>query len=275
MAHERLAAAARALATGMLALSARDRALDSIFKDAGRYVAAMCAFNLHAEDELTLPRLKAICAETGFLSPGRARSLLQVLEHLGYVAPLARGRGGAATVYAATPAFLAAWEAQLRVALDAARMIEPAIGRVLERLHEPQTLRTFTRLHTEGLVASAAAGDGGVLPFVSAFLHHHAGMQVVWVLIEGSQDGAFPPQRAGPIALAALARRFGVSRIHVKRIFDDADRADLSHLDADGVVTLAPAAREQLTILYGVQLTQLLSAAARTAALAEARTLAA
>jgi len=265
MAHPRFAEASRTLATGMLALSARDRALDSLFKDAGRYVAAMCAFHLYADGELTLPRLKAVCAGSGLLSPGRARSLLQFLEHLGYVSPVARGRGGAATVYAATAAFTAGWEAQLRVALEAARIIEPALAPLLDGLHDPQVLKAFARAHTEGLMTSRRDGDVAV-PFIAAFLHHHAGAQVVWVLIDTAQDAAFPPRRAGPIALASLARRFGVSRIHVKRVFDDAARAGLSNLGADGLVTLAPDARQQLAVLYGVQLAELLSAAARTVA---------
>jgi hypothetical protein len=264
MAHPRFAEASRTLATGMLALSARDRALDSLFKDAGRYVAAMCAFHLYADGELTLPRLKATCVRSGLLSPGRARSLLQFLEHLGYVEAGARGRGGAATPYAPTPAFLAGWEAQLRVALEAARVVEPAVARVLDRLHETATLRDFARIHAHGLVNSTADGNA-VLPFIGAFLHHHAGAQVAWVLIETSEASAFPPQRCGPISLASLARRFGVSRIHIKRIFDDGARAGLSSLGRDGFVTLTPAAHEQIAVLYAVQLAQLLSTAARIA----------
>ena len=40
-AHPGFPAASRALAEGMLQLSADDRALDAIFKDAGRYFATM------------------------------------------------------------------------------------------------------------------------------------------------------------------------------------------------------------------------------------------
>ena len=275
MASPRFAEAAAAMAGGMSALAARDRALDSIFKDAGRYVAAMCAFHLHAEGELTLPKLKAICVQSGLLSPGRARSLMQFLEHLGYVAPAARGRGGAATAYAVTTAFIAGWEAQLRVALEAARVIEPAVGALLDRLHEPPVLKAFARIHTQGLVTSAESGGAPTLPFIAAFLHHHAGSQLVWFLIETAEDGAFPPKRSGPIALAALARRFGVSRIHLKRIFGEGERLALSQLDPDGFVTLAPDAQQQLAVLYGVQLAQLLSAAARTAATAKTGAIAA
>ena len=265
MSHPGFPEASRALAAGMLALSARDRVLGGIFRDAGRYVAAMCAFYLYADGGgLTLPRLKAICARSGLLSPGRARNLLQLLEHLRYVEPGARGRGGKATTYHPTSTFLAAWEEQLRTAVEAARRIEPAIAVVLDRLDQPHVLRTFARFHAEGLVT--ATGDGTfVRPFVQTFMHPYAGTQIVWVLIDLAKGEEFPPRSTGPITLSGLARQFGVSRVHIKRIFDDGEREGLSRLESDGEVNLTPAAVAQLSIIYGVQFAQLLSAAARTA----------
>ena len=46
--HAAFPQAVRALASNMLALAERDHTLDGVFKDAGRYIAAMCAFHLHA-----------------------------------------------------------------------------------------------------------------------------------------------------------------------------------------------------------------------------------
>src|ERR1700744_3813316 len=72
IAHPAYPAAARALAANMMAAGDADKALDGIFKDAGRYLAAVLAIYLHVSGGLTLPRLKEICPATGFLSPGRA-----------------------------------------------------------------------------------------------------------------------------------------------------------------------------------------------------------
>src|SRR4051812_46615382 len=82
MAHPALGRAVKVLARNMLNVAARDRVLDSLFKDAGRYVAAMWALYLHDTGGLTLARLKEVCARSGLLSPGRARALLLFLEHL-------------------------------------------------------------------------------------------------------------------------------------------------------------------------------------------------
>src|SRR5689334_19381779 len=84
-AHPRFAVAVRALATEFLLLGDRDKALDGMFKDAGRYVAAMCAAYLDASGGITLPRLKELCIRSGYMSSGRARALLLYLVYLRYV----------------------------------------------------------------------------------------------------------------------------------------------------------------------------------------------
>ncbi|WP_372781985.1 hypothetical protein [Phenylobacterium sp.] len=261
--HPDLGLATRTLAANSLALAQQDRALASVFKDAGRYVVAMWAFYLDAGEGLTLPRLKAVCAQSGLLSPGRARALLQFLEHLGYVTPQSRGPSGAATAYDLTPAFRSAWQAQLRAALEGARRLEPAVGLLLDRLHEPAILKAFERVHAGGLLASAAQRPIPLTPpFVRVFMHPHAGLLVLFVLLTCSEDEAFPPRRAGPVSLAALARRFAVSRIHLKRLFDEAERQGLARLGPDGYVVFEPGVGEALRFFYANQMAQMISAAA-------------
>ncbi|WP_304170926.1 hypothetical protein [Phenylobacterium aquaticum] len=267
-AHPAFPNAARTLARAMLELGETDRDLDSLFKDAGRYAATLWALYLHAGDDLTLPRLKVICARTGLLSPGRARALLQLLEHLGFVERQPAAPGGVVP-YRATPRFLAAWRAHLYAALAAAARVEPDAVRVLDRFADPGVLRLFLRHHAEGLLA-ALEGDrhgeaSAEAPVFQVFFHPYAGSQILWTLMTQGEGEAFPPVRAGPLSVSALSRRFGVSRIHINRIFQEAARAGLAELGADGVVTLTGPARDQLRRIYATQLIQLLAAAARTA----------
>ena len=72
--HPGFAQAVRTLGGNMLSIAASDRALDGVFKDAGRYVVAMFAVYLDVTGGVTLPALKEICARSGYLSPGRARA---------------------------------------------------------------------------------------------------------------------------------------------------------------------------------------------------------
>jgi hypothetical protein len=262
IADERFAHAARTLARNMLAAGAADKALDGVFKDAGRYVAALWAIYLHVSGGLTLPRLKEICASSGFVSPGRARALLLYLRYLGYIRLLPVKAQGEPNRYTPTPSLMRVWRSHLGAALEAASLAEPAVRLVLDRLDEPQVFETFSKLHGAGLLTSARGVDQNAA-FIRVFMHRHAGNQIVFTLV-AEDDEVFPPQRPLPVSIAATARRFHVSRIHIKRLLDEAEQEGLLKYDPGGTIVLQEAARAEIRFSYSVQLVQLIVAAART-----------
>jgi hypothetical protein len=264
VAHPAYPTAARALAANMMAAGDSDKALDGIFKDAGRYLAAMLAIYLHVSGGLTLPRLKEICAATGFLSPGRARALLIYMRYLGYVVAVSGRARGEPARYRPTESFIASWCKHLRAALGAAQLIEPDVALVLSRLSEENVLESFARIQGEGLLASAQGADQS-LAVLRVFVHRHAGTQVIWTMLL-ADDETFPPAKPIALSVGALARRFDVSRIHLRRMLDNAKREGLLTLNDDGTVTLLPALRTMLDTLYATQLIRLLGAAAQTLA---------
>ncbi|MBW8811793.1 MAG: hypothetical protein JF588_00080 [Caulobacterales bacterium] len=258
--HPSRTLAVRALATGMLDLFARDLQLAEVLKDAGRYVAAMLAFLLHETGELTLPRLKEACAKSGLLSPGRARAVLQFLEHVGYVQQLPRA--GRRTAYALTPAFRTAWALQLRAALEAAAAVEPGVAALLAR---PGAVEAFGRVHA-GVLLDATVGWGEPPPFLRVFQHPYAGTQILWTLIAAGDDPAdFALARYGRISISALSKRFDVSRVHIKRIFQDAEQHGLGGLAPDGAIWFSDAGRDQMRMLFTAQLAHILAAAGQAA----------
>ncbi len=252
--------AARALCANMLLLAVAHTGLGAVFKDAGRYVAAMWAFHLDETEGLTLARLKEVCGRSALLSPGRARALLQFLQHLGYAERLAGPPRAAA--WRLTDAFRRDWALQLRASLEAGRILEPQMGLILEAKDEA-ALWTYGRLHAEGLFQ--AATDEPLPAPLAAFMHAHAGNQILWTLLASGEADAFPPALAGPVSVSALARRFKVSRIHVHRIFERTAREDVASLGPDGHVRFNEAAREILRWIYAAQLAQILAAAGRAA----------
>ena len=262
MTHPGFSEAARALARGMLNLSASDPALDAIFKDAGRYVAAMWGFGLHQDGGLTLPRLKAAGAASGLLSAGRARAQLHFLEYLGY---LVRGSGGlrGATIYTPTPIFAAAWDRHFEAALSAVRPIAPDIALLLGP-DGAVARQTYGRLSATGYLVSMQR-EQPVPAFLRVFMHPYAGSHVLWTLLASDADPAFPPARAGPITIKGLAQVAGVARVQVARILKTAAAEGLADLDADGYVNFRPAAREEMAIFYAIQLAQTLAAGALAA----------
>ena len=261
--HPGFPAASRALASGMLALAAADRVLDAIFKDAGRYFAAMWSFALHEDGGLTLPRLKAVCERSGLLSPGRARTLLQFLQHCAYIERRAAAHGP--DVYVPSPAYLAAWDRHFVASLAAARFIAPGVAPLLGA-RAWSMRQAYGRIHADGTLAGMSAEPPG-FSVLRVFLHPYAGNHVVWTLMASGLDPQFPPSRAGPVSMAGLARECGAARSQVTRIFREADEEGLATLDADGIVLFSDAAREQLRFFYAVQFVQILSAAARAAEL--------
>lgn len=259
-AHPRFPHAARALAAHMLTASDTDPALAAVFRDAGRYATAMWTVFLHATDTMTLPHLKEACTASGLASSGRARLLLQVLEHIGYVAPMAPAGDGKARHYALTPAFLAAWRGHLHAALSAAALVDPAIKALADRLDEPAVFERLLRLQAARL-PTLTRWAAEMPAFQRILMHRYAGLLILSMLVVEENDGAFPPAGPIPIALKPTAARFGVSYMHVRRLLHDAAEADLLDYEATGSVTLRDAMRRTIRLFYAAQLAELVASA--------------
>jgi hypothetical protein len=263
-AHPLFAKAARALAANSLAAGDSGKALAGIMKDAGRYVAAMWAIYLHVSGGLTLPRLKEICVSSGLLSPGRARAMLFYMRYLGYVVPAAERARGEPQLYVPTAQFRTAWREHLRWALQAACIVEPAAQAVLDRLDEDAVFGRIAQFQAEGLLALSRARNRETM-HIRIFMHRLAGNQIIFTLLTNGLGEAFPPDGPIPFSIAAAAQRFGVSRIHIRRMLNDALREGFFSQANDGLVIMTDTAREELHVSYSMQIAQLLASAAAAA----------
>ncbi len=257
--------AVRRFASNMLAAGDADLALDGILKDAGRNVAALCAVYLHVSGGLTLPRLKTLCTGFGLTSPGRARALLLYLRYLGYVGPAQAVAKGAPAVYPVAPKLLVTWREHQRAVLDAAAVLEPEIAVLIDRFETPGVFETYAALLAEGFLATVPHFDVN-MPYFRIFMHRHAGIQIVHFLLAHAADEAFPPKAPSAVSISELAQRFGVSRSHVRRLFDAAEREGLIQRCNDGAILWAPAGRAALANVFESQMTRFLATAARTMA---------
>ena len=264
-AHPMFARAARTIAVNTLASGERDKTLASIAKDAGRYVVAMWSMYLHVSGGLTLPRLKEICAASGFLSPGRARAMLLFMRYLGYVTPQGRAHHGTPQHYVPTESFRVAWRGHLRSVLEAAATIEPAVQSVIDNLGDDRVMDCVSRRQGEGLLSLTKVRDRET-SLIRIFMHRHAGNNMLFTLVAAGDDADFPPPGPIPFSISRFAERFDVSRIHVRRILDAAVAEDFFVLSADGAVTFTVKARAELRASYAMQLSQLLASAADAAA---------
>lgn len=249
------AVAARCLATNMLQLCEEDACLAAVFKDAGRYVAAMSAAYLHGASGLTIPLLKQICAGTGFLSPGRARAIIEFLLHLDYLRPATDMT--ASGQYFPTERFLLAWRRHLQAAIDAAAMIEPALASLSEQLVRPDVFVTFlavqaVRLHrlTQEIDPTPA--------LKRTFLHPHAGTQILWVMTLTGNNGILLATDEIKLSLSELSRRFDVSHLHVRRLFKQAQHEGILTYHGHGRLTFQPFGADQVLCHYAFQLSEII-----------------
>jgi len=252
--HDAFVPAARALASNMLDLCDRDERLCAVFKDAGRYIAAMSAAFLHGSGGLTLPLLKQICAASGLLSAGRASAILEFLMHIDYLRPPADKAAGGQ--YLPTARFLAAWCRHLQVALEAAALIDPALAPLAAQLDDPETFAAFLNIQAARLYALSRQPDP--LPGIRrAFLHPHAGSQILWTIVLTGTDGSFPASDEIRLSLSDLSGRFGVTHLHVRRLFKQADAEGILAYQGHGRLTLHPAGIDLIRYHYAFQLCEL------------------
>jgi hypothetical protein len=263
--HPRFPEAARALAAKMVAHAQSDPTFDGVHKDAGRFIAGCWAVSLHASGGLSLPRLKAACASSGVMSPGRARAILQFLLFLRYIEPLPHGAPGTTAYYAPTAAMLKGWGAVVRLGLEAAYIVEPAVDQVLTRLDEPMVLTGFMKHLGEGFLPAVI--DESFLDFRRVFVYPHAGMQLIDVIVTASgEDGEFPARRPIPISINATAQRLRVSRAHIRRLLNRAESSGFLIRNTDGTILLTDKARPTIRYAMALRLHGFLLCAAKTAA---------
>jgi len=211
---------------------------------------------------VTLPRLKAMLPVRTYLSPGRARALLHFFCHLGCLTEVPPPVRRDPVRYVPTDRFTTAWRDHMRAVLEAAQLIEPSVGRVLDRLHEPDVFATFCRNHTEYGFGEIREGQQE-LAFTRLFLHRFAGTLIFGQLLAAQGAGESPLPDARPVSVADLAERHGVSSMHVRRLLDAGVREGLLRYDKNGVV-LEDAGRATARFVYATQIFVFIATAEKT-----------
>ncbi|WJS97594.1 hypothetical protein [Novosphingobium humi] len=254
--------AVRRLIRTMLEAAAQDPALDGIFKDAGRKVAALAAAHLHMSGGISLPRLKALMSEFGLASPGRARALLLYMIYLGFVEPRPVREVGQPARYLATDKFLDTYRRHLALLAQALAILAPAAGEIASDIDNPIIFGGFIRHLTHGFLDETRQGHD-VEAYHQVFLHRNAGTQILYELLDAAPDEVFPPDTPVPFAIATCARRFKVSRMHVRRMLAAGETAGLIAV-RDRAVLFTPAGRTAVEWVFATKMIIYLIAAART-----------
>lgn len=242
------AEAMRTSAKGLVAMYQGGHLLNWLMDDRGRLLFGYIALYLHATRDpadsasgLTPTRMKAMCVDFDICSPGRAGAMLSLMRFSGYLTPDIQIVDKRQRRLVATEKLYDLLRARWRLHFSAIGPLLPDGAALLSALDDP----AFDRALVVAMVARFRAGFRLVhsAPGLGLFGERNAGMLILTSLITaGAEDDTVPPQRPVPISIAALARRFKVSRPHVlKLIRDAADEGFLERIGADsGMVVLKP-----------------------------------
>jgi DNA-binding MarR family transcriptional regulator len=252
------AQAMRTSSIGLVAMYQGGHLLNWLMDDRGRLLFAYFALYFDASRDsadpssgLTPTRMQTLVAELGICSPGRATAMLSLMRFSGYLAldtqvvdrrqrrlvatdklrDLLRKRwclhfGAMAPLFADGDAMVAA--------LDDAAVTRGLIIAMAERF------RAGFRFMTHA-------------PELGLFGERNAGLFVLMsLIISGEADDTMPPAGPVPMSMAALARRFRVSRPHVlKLIRDAADDGFIERVGQDGSrIVIRPRLAEATQVFF-------------------------
>jgi hypothetical protein len=211
----------------------RSRVAGWLLSDRTLAVLALGSVCLDAEtrgDEsrsgLTPSRFKAFCVENRVCSEGRAAAVLAFLRLSGHIEAEAHPGDRRITRLRPSGKLADMVRTRLRSQLEVASILAPEIAPAAKGLDDPE----FERLFYCRLLDQYNAGMRllAYAPAIRLFAERDVGVLVLLSLMLGGEAAELvPPEGPMPLSIAALARRFRVSRTHILRMVRDAEAAAL------------------------------------------------
>jgi hypothetical protein len=246
-AHLRFPAAARIAAAGFIELWQGNRILNSVMTDRARFHIGLFAVHLHLlsrpndpHSGLTVSRMTALCGELELCSPGRVKAMLMLMRALGYLAPAPNEADRRLRRLVPTERLMALHGERNRRLFEAIAMVLPEHAEAFAGQSHPDFTGRFVCRYCGHLLAGLRLIDG--IPHMRLFIERNGGIVVLCsLLLSGEPDDVYPPALPVRVSTSALARRLGVSRAHIRRLLQDAEKQGLlERLDGDRVRLLPP-----------------------------------
>jgi DNA-binding MarR family transcriptional regulator len=229
-AHPRFPEAARVVAEGMLGLYQGNRLLNTLVNDRGRMLIGYCALYLHYFSDpndplsgLTVSRMKQLCLEQSICSAGRAEAMLMVMRLFGYLEQAPNTGDRRLRLLAATERLVASHQERWERAFGAMTYVMPEAEAMLAVVRD----EAFTRNLVREVFGHFARGVRilDYAPDLALFADRNSGMMIMFSLLTaGGDHDTFPPAKPVSVSISAVSRRFGVSRVHVRKLIRDAEQ---------------------------------------------------
>jgi len=247
--HPRFIEAARLSARTAVGRHTGNPQISGTFKDIRRVMYGVFVLYCDARGELSLTTIRDVCIELGFISPGYAAALLVRLRVMGFITRDANVSDRRVRRYIPSPLMKNAFIELLGNELLAFGLIEPEAIEAVEALRDPEVFRFFALNGGRGLSRIVKSPKPGPLHM---FAVRSVGIAILHeIALSGADDDTYPPKGPVRLAVAPLARKFGVSRSHVLRLLRDAEKEGLLRRNADELTGhLEEKLREELLLFH-------------------------
>jgi hypothetical protein len=219
---------------------------DRVLNDRGRFGMALLIMYLHfsyrpdtADSGLTAARAREICVAIELCGGGRVEGMLLMMRAAGYL-ERAEDRNRHVRRYVPTAKLIKLHRDRHRQVLSALDILRGKND--LVRICDDNECEFYRRF----IIAMGRAFLAGyrivhAAPELQRMIDRDAGLPLMMCVLLASPDyAALVPEEVRPTSVSGLARRFDVSRIHVRSVLRDAESAGflIRHGDAAPVTAL-------------------------------------
>lgn len=203
------------------------------FRDFPSEIVGRLAIYLDHTTGLHLRGLQALGARTGLISAGRTAALMLRMQDIQFIEPAEPFRNGRAWRYRALPIMMESFAERVMVDLRSAALIDPALAALVDGpAHGGRSAGALLAAFADVLLEAPAAGTpAGPPPLNGAPFMAMGGLIALSVAAEAMERNGETWEGPLEITLASYARRFEVSRAHVRRVLQRLEPCGLAHME--------------------------------------------
>jgi len=212
---------------------------NAIFREMGTFGLGVLALYLDSTGGITHRRLAGLGNTSTILSAGRASAILGLLRAKGLVTREAATNGLPAR-YLPSAQMTHFFCARFKVDLSALIAVEPALQTHVARWEEPGVFPRFMALLGGQLVRAAQDRDHQFKSFNDIGTYRAGFLILNDLLMRADRGGPLPALEPFDIPVSEVARRFSVSRAHVRRLIDRLESSGYLVRDQSGAGCFQP-----------------------------------
>jgi hypothetical protein len=246
-AHPLFAQAVKQITGALSEIYEGNRIMNTVLNDRARGQIGYLALIMHwaspseyAAQGVTMSRMKAACTRMNYCSPNRVESIMALMRLFGYIRLESDPYDHRLKVIVPTEKLIGNHRERWRCNFQAMTLVMPEGGIGLAALDSPGFAPAFLREIAKDYAAGLRVANAA--PELDTFLDRNCGMIILLFLVStGTSDSAAPGILRATVSVSGLARRFGVSRAHVRKLLADAQVQGLVHAkDGSASITLLP-----------------------------------